>query len=498
MEQRVRIVVDDRVRVDARELRDEVVERICASFTHSNPQAGKKAGEPERYETWRFEDGDGYGPVQGEMFVDDGRGRWLTVPRGGMKRVRDELRAGGYSWAVEDARVWKHPAPDFPDHLRTLRPYQVRLRDAAVKRENCLLHGATGCGKTTAFYGILAHWKRYSLVMVWTEGLLKQWRERAVEELGMHEDDVGLVQGKSEYIRPLTLAMQQTVAARFRDGDYELASKFDIVGCDEVQRMAAETCYAAVDPFRARVRLGFSADHTRKDRKDFLIRDLFGEVAEEIREEETIAAGATVDVEIYVVPTKFAAPWYRYRQDFNRLLAQMVDDEERNELALRIAKSVVDQGEQVLLFSHRVEHARKIDAALVGRGVQCGVMVGGGKQDSLAFDRTKDGLKNGSLRAAAGTYQAIAQGIDLPTVARGVCMTPIANNRQNVGQVRGRICRPADGKDFGRLYYLWDKAVYGKRPIANFVKWFRTVRVWDGSATAWIEGTAWLRRSSAA
>jgi superfamily II DNA or RNA helicase len=368
------------------------------------------------------------------------------------------------------------------------------MREAAERRQNCLIEGSTGAGKTTVLYSLLSRLKRRALVMVWTGALLDQWRERAVAELGLSPGDVGVIQGGTERVEALTICMQQTIASRMERGDTSLVGEFDVLCCDEVQRMAADTCYAAVDPFSARYRVGVSADHTRHDEKDVLIRDLFGDVAEKITEEETIAAGATVDVEVYVVPTKFRAPWYRYRRDFNLLLEQMTADEERNALALRIARAVVEQGEQVLGFTHRVEHAATLDSRLVGMGIRSGLLLGGA-ENRTAFQRAAAGFRSGDLRAGVGTYQAIAQGIDLPSVSRGVCLTPIHNNRQQLGQVRGRICRSSDGKDFGRLYVLHDVAIYGLKPVRNFVSWFRTVRCWDG--TAWVDGRDWLRSKGA-
>jgi superfamily II DNA or RNA helicase len=412
-----------------------------------------------------------------------------------MQRVRAALSAAGLSWEVADERTWEHPEPGFPDHLLTERPYQTRMREAAERKQNCLLHGATGAGKTAVLYSLLSRLKRRSLVMVWTGGLLDQWRERAQREFDLTEREVGIIQGTREWIRPLTICMQQTIAARFEHGDDSLVDQFDVLACDEVQRMAARTCQAAVDPFRARYRIGVSADSSRHDRLECLIHDLFGDVAEEITEEETIAAGATVDVEVYAVPTNFRAPWYRYRQDFNKLLAQMTADEERNELALRIARQEVEQGEQVLLFTHRVEHALALDSRLTEFGIRSGCMLGGA-DNREAFRLAADGFRAGTHRAGVGTYQAIAQGIDLPTVSRGVCTTPMHNNRQHLSQVKGRICRGADGKEFGRLYVLVDQHVYGRKPVQNFVKWFRTVRVFDGES--WIDGKEWLRMQRAA
>lgn len=466
------IRVDSRVRLPLSGLTEPAADAIRAAFTHDNPQWGQKANEPQVYRTWKHEGDD------------------LTVPRGGMARVREALRAAGVPWSVDDARTWQHPAPGFPDHLRVERAYQTRMREAGEKRENCLLHGACGSGKTTVLYSLLSRLKRRSLVMVWTGGLLRQWRERAQEELGLTPDQIGIIQGGKERIEPLTLCMQQTITSRFKRGDFSLCDQFDIFLYDEVQRAPAVTSFAAIDPFSARYRIGVSADSRRKDQKQFLTADLFGGVAEEITEAETIAAGATVDVEIYVVPTNFRVPLYYVTNPrmYTKLIDRMVEDEDRNELALKIAKKVVGQGEQVLIFTHRVEHARTLDSRLVGLGIRSGVLLGG-KENELAFERAAAGFKSGDHRAGVGTYQAVAQAIDLPSVSRGICMTPISSNEQTVGQVRGRICRGADGKSFGRIYYLLDP-IYGRKPVRNFVSWGLTVRVWDGRA--WVDGKEWL------
>ena len=380
------------------------------------------------------------------------------------------------------------------ERVGVLPTYDLEIEKAeAFVANGIAVHNS---GKTTVLYSLLARLKRRSLVMVWTGGLLKQWRDRAVEEFGMSADDVGIIQGSTERIEPLTLCMQQTIASRFKRGDFSLCGEFDVFLYDEVQRAPAVSSFASIDPFSARYRIGVSADSDRKDEKQFLTRDLFGDVAEEITEAETIEAGATVDVEVYVMPTRFWAPPHYLRNPrlYPKLIEKMAEDEDRNALVLKIARTVVDQGEQVLIFTHRVEHARTLDSRLVGLGIRSGALLGG-KDNELAFERAVAGFKSGDHRAGVGTYQAVAQAIDLPSVSRGICTTPISNNKQTLGQVRGRICRGSDGKSFGRIYYLLDP-MFGRKPVRNFVEWFKTVKVWDG--TGWVDGAEWLRRSRAA
>jgi superfamily II DNA or RNA helicase len=462
------VVRDSRVRVCLEGLPEEAGDRIRAAFTHPNPRHGdlRRPDEPRFLRTWRNDRG------------------MLTVPRGGWRRVRDALPGASFA----DAWTWRHPERDFPDHLLEARDYQREMIDAAAVGETGILRAPTGSGKTTAAFGLLARLKRRALVLVWTKNLFEQWRERAGAELGLTGDDVGIIHGSTTRIRPLTIAMQQTVHSRFKR-DLSLAGEFDVVVADEIQRAAADTMYAAIDPFSARYRIGISADETRRDRMEQLTYDLFGDVLHSVDNRKLIDSGAVVDVEMLVVPTDFRAGWYRFRQDFNRLLAQMTTDPDRNALLLDVARRIVSQGQQCLIFTHRVEHARDIDARLTEMGIRSGTLIGG-VENEIAFERSKTGLKSGAARAGVGTYGAIAQGLDLPTVARGICATPIGNNRQQMGQVRGRLCREPGGKGIARLVYLLDRQVYGTKPVRNFLDWYGVVRVLEGRE--WIDGAAWL------
>lgn len=492
----VNIVVDNRVRVQvcrgAAPLLDHtVVTALQRAFTHRNPQYGKL-----RSMRWSTQDEQPYDRTWGTD------GEWLTFPRGGMSRVREVLRANGLRWSVQDHRT-SGEDPGFagvPRHLVELWPHQNEAVDAAVVRQNCLIRAPTGSGKTTAGFGLAARVNLPTLVILWDRNLLKQWLERCTRELGIAPHDVGLVQGPPGKWRvgtAVTLAMQQTLSYHAAEVERRLSRRFGLVLCDEVQRFAAPTLFGAVDPFCARYRVGISADETRKDRKEYLIYDLFGEVAAEIKQADLIASGHVVDVAIRVWPTEFKAPWYvgkmrsgRLReQDFNRLLVQMVKDQERNLMVADVAAQQAREGHRLLVWSHRREHCIALDHALATRGVRAGLMLGG-DNDAAAFEATKQGLRAGTCHAGVGTLKALAQAIDIPELDSGVLATPLASNRQQFGQVRGRLCRK--GKSSAALHYLWDRWVYGAGHLANLVKWYGPA-VQVRHEGQWVDGKEFVR-----
>jgi superfamily II DNA or RNA helicase len=250
------------------------------------------------------------------------------------------------------------------------------------------------------------------------------------------------------------------------------------------QRFAARTFNDVIDVFPARYRIGFSADEHRKDRKEFLIYDAFGSVAVDISREEVVKRKLVLDVEIRVVPTEFRADWYVEQQkedrpDFNRLLEEMTKNKHRNLIATSIARTMMGLGHQVLMLTHRREHAASFIRAEIESGTRAGLLLGG-PENTAEFASTVKAIRSGELKIAAGTYQAIGQGMDVPSVSRGVACTPIASNTQFFGQVRGRLCRKYAGKKDAVLYYLWDKDVFGIEPILNLRKWNKVVMVESG------------------
>jgi len=333
-------------------------------------------------------------------------------------------------------------------------------------------------GKTTAALAWAAEVQVPVLVVVWTTNLLDQWVRRCRAEL---DYDPGVIQGAKRTVRHITVGMQQTLCRCIDD----YALQFGAVVCDEVQRFAASTFGAVVDALPARYRLGVSADERRSDRKQFLIYDHFGGVAEEVSHDELVADGIIHEVAVRVVPTAFRADWWHEvppsaRTEFyDRLLGELSNDVERNLLIGRVAQWSLDEQEQVLVLTQRREHAHILDTALVALGVKSGLLIGGDDYREQ-YERARRGLEAGTVRAAVGTYQAVGTGIDLPRVARGVLALPVANSdaaRPQWLQYRGRFARTAEGKTDAVVYYLWDREVFGVRPLRNLCRWNHVVTV---------------------
>lgn len=480
---KILLTVDDRIRFGS-PLPKAVEANLIAAHEYANPDVGKRIamgfsvyGVPAKLKTWRRD--------------DDGA---LTLPRGGMHKVRAILDAHSIAYQVKDARHEGLPVSE-RSRLRyvgpPMRDYQDEMVAAGLKHEQCVIRAATAAGKTYASFKLLAEIGLNALVILPTSQLFEQWHGQAEMAFGISGDQLGIIQGAKRRLRPLTIAMQQTMANRIDD---EIKGFFGCVLCDETQRAGADSLFKVVDQMPARYRIGVSASEKRKDRKECLVYDLFSKVVYEAGRELLTKRGFIMDVEMRLVPTRFAADWYGMQNDdlnFNRLLDEMTACDERNKIAIDLAIEEVARGERVVLLTHRREHAKALARAFVARGIASGLLLGdGGPGDAEEFERTKAGIQSGDVRIGVGTYGAMGYGIDLPAASVGIAVTPIASNEQGLNQARGRFCRMAAGKKGARMYLLMDTRVYAERHVRSVVGWYKGALFLDRGE--WVDAKQWL------
>lgn len=475
--------VDNRIRMPFDALTLRAASDLKAAHEYPNPEIGKRIGLgystrgiPDVIRTWLVKDG------------------VLSLPRGGMRRVRKILSDNQLPFVVTDARTEGQPITH-PLRYKgfELREHQREMVRVGLAREQCILRGATGSGKTVAAFALAVEIGLNTLIILPTKGLFDQWAEWADKVLGIRGNSLGIIQGKKKRLRPLTIAMQATLGKGVPE---DVCEFFGAVIVDETQRAAAATLYTAVDSMPARYRIGISASEKRKDKKEFLTYDLFSEVAYEATRDAMTKAGHIVDVEIRIVPTKHRSKHWGQgiRGDFNKLLSGLTEDQARNELAYQFIDHELAANEQVIVLTHRREHVRDIDRRFVEHQIASGCLLGDSEPgDAEEFTRSKRGIEEGTIRVGVGTYGALGYGIDLPAVTVGVAMTPIHTNEQNFNQVRGRLCRtnPKTGKTQGRMYVLADLLVYGLKLIKNILAWNKSVVVWNGET--WQEGKDYVQ-----
>lgn len=449
---------------------------VRAEFRHSNPDFYRKRnmgfktfGTPREIKTYSK------GP--------DGS---LLLPRGAFRKFKRMAEAAGVPVRFIDATV-RSDRVEFPRFCIDPKRPELQLYDfqrealaAILDRHQGIVRSPTGSGKTTIGLAAVHAIQQKTMVALRSKQLANQWKREAMKCLGLTSKEVVIMKGGKKGWKigdRLTIALQQTLYRKGnRLAEVIAENKIGFFLVDEVQGAAARTFLEVADNFPAHYRIGLSADETRKDGKEFLTYDVFGDVIYEIERQELEERKIVHPVTVKVIVSDARAPFYvnadSGEKDWNELLESLTADAERNALVLEAFENAFRSAEvPAVIFSHRREHAAFLSRMIYDSGYPCGVMLGEqDKNDAVLFEESRDRLVNGELKVAAGTFEALGTGINMPAITTGICATPIGNNRQFFGQVRGRTCRLAPGKDSATIYYIWDRYIF-PHSLKRLRKW---------------------------
>ncbi len=494
----MKIRVDGRVHVPTAGLEKELVEHLKAKCTHENPAKKKwlrhQKGYPPKdfIRSWAREPGG------------------ISLPRGRLDEACDLLERWvdrvDIDWYVvgvpEERFEWPGPAPwDF----------QSRLVKSYLDGGPYIWRSEPGSGKTETCLQLFAALGQRTLVVAPNDAVFEQWRSRAERYFGWSP---GVVKGKAwDLDKPLVIASQRSLWTNLELTASALGPRFGFVIFDEAQLCGARTYQEVLDLFPARYRLAVSGDEHRADGLECLVYDQFGPDVEEVSREELLEKGTLVDVEVRVVLSKFAAPWYTdveiekgedgsaygrrlaqaHFEGRHRLLAEMAADDARNELVRATAARCLGEGEQVVVMSRVREHCLRLEAIFEARGVSTVRLMG----EDRDFERQREKFARGEARVAVGTYGKVGVGFESHReIARGILALPVASQDEGKMQVRqfaGRFARAAPGKSRSELVYVHDPLVFGDKPVRLLAKWFARVVVEDAGEL--VPAASWLKRN---
>ena len=344
---------------------------------------------------------------------------------------------------------FKAPVPPTLTHLQALPPLQagplskIEPRDEVqVESVDALLADRTdkilalGCGKGKTFVSLYsaAKGKRYPiLVVVHTNALLDQWRQRITDFLGIEPDDVGHIQGPIVRWRGYRVAVAMLHSLVQKEYEDDFYKNWNLVIFDEVHRIGAKTFIQAASMFNAE-RWGLSATLRRADGMDKAIHLHLGPVVyEDLRQ--------PLEPVIYFVPTNIQVNMQRYvfrggRVNLAQLMTTLADHPGRNKKIMHWLDKAVADNRTVLVLGERLSQLSSLCEEMTSTTSKA-IHVG-----SMSQEERRDAL---TKQVVFATQHLAKEGLDRPEFDTLFILIPFGGDGR-LQQSVGRILRTCPGK----------------------------------------------------
>jgi superfamily II DNA or RNA helicase len=402
-------------------------------------------------------------------------GEWhpdrLVLPRGVFEPCLRILEEAGAAVTVQDQResgarcTWKFHGE--------LRPEQQTAVKEMAEHDIGVLCAPPGAGKTVMACALIARHRTSTLVLVHRSVLLDQWRESAMQFLGLKKKEIGIWKGaKPRLTRRLDIAMLPSLS---RADDYATAFLgYGLVIVDECHHVPAASFEALLKACPARRIVGLTATPYRKDRLEKLLHLQCGPIRHTLVPAD---AGDKSDRVVMVRRSSIAFPPGASPQPaIHEVWDALVADGGRLRMIVADICECIGEGRAPLVLADRKAYLDRIEAALAAHPVAQSVAryrmeSGVGKKERAAIRAQIDEhYENGTAFVLLATASLIGEGFDLPQLDTLILAMPLSFKGRRI-QYAGRLHRDHDGKSSARIYDYLDenspltKAMFHRRSV---------------------------------
>ena len=384
-------------------------------------------------------------------------GEWhpdrLVLPRGVLEPCLSLLETAGASVILQDARqtgsrvAWK-----FQGALRTDQKAAVRKM---IGEDNGVLCAPPGEGKTVMGCALIARARTSALVLVHRAVLLDQWRETAMQFLGLKRKEIGVWHGRSPRLtRRLDIAMLPSLS-RTEDMAAVLAG-YGIVIVDECHHVPAASFEAVLKACPSRRVYGLTATPERKDQLEKLLFAQCGPIR------HTIANATTGEARIVKVrrTTLTLPPEIGERPPIHVVWETLVRDEGRIAVIIADLLSCVTTGRSPLVLADRKVYLDRLAEAFAAQaeGVVCYRLDGttGKKARLEVLRQIAEHYADGKPFVLFATASLIGEGFDLPRLDTLVLSMPLSFKGRLI-QYAGRLHRQHEDKSDALIFDYLDE-----------------------------------------
>lgn len=452
--------ISDKIYIDLD--KEPVPETILPVLTYDNPQYYSNMNMG--LSVWK---------MPKELYTYEIVGRELRIMRGEAMKVRPYIGHHAYNF--------EHP--DHPIKLQyintefDLDDLQLGAVEAMKSKRQGLVHAVTAAGKSVIMLKGIVEIGQRTLIIVHRKILMKQLLEdidKYIRDENGNKIEPGIIGDGINRVRDITIGIDKSISKNL--DRYKEA--FGCVVQDECHLAPANTVFTLVNSINSKYRFGVTGTLKRKDQKDFLIYSTFGEIIHRITRDELEERGRVVPVKINVIETETRFDWdgvvtgleaagsKNPTQEARMLRDKTISlDPERNNLILR---EIAKMKGKVIVACRFVEPCQKLQARLREEfGIEAGIITG---KDAKKGVEAYTGMKHGDLQVIFATIQCVAEGVSISDLDHLALISPVYKNELLLHQLRGRLMRMAEGKEFGTFHMFHDQYIFSDLDLRKFIR----------------------------
>lgn len=316
----------------------------------------------------------------------------------------------------------------------SLRDYQVNVSNKILeylKTNNSGLASIyTGWGKTCMALWITAQLNIKTLIIVHTENLLEQWKERIKDFLGIEEDDIGIIQGpKIQTNHNICIGMIHSISMKdYPNGTF---NDFGFAIYDECHHLGCRIFSRVFYKIGTKYNLGLSATLTRSDGLTKVIKYFLGDTIVSLKLCTMIP---NILIKYTSIDPLEEKRMVNGKANIPGMINDLCDSFSRNLEIVNIIKEKYQEHRKILVLTDRRNHCNELKR-LLGDEYSTGLYYGGMKNQTLQESNKK--------RVIFATYQIASEGYDNKELDTLIFATP----KTNVEQAIGRILRQENSNE---------------------------------------------------
>tara|TARA_B100001093_G_scaffold262529_1_gene250952 strand:- start:3295 stop:4668 length:1374 start_codon:yes stop_codon:yes gene_type:complete len=315
--------------------------------------------------------------------------------------------------------------------ITELRDYQVdvcnKILNYLKKNHSGLVSVYTGWGKTCAALWIASKLKLKTLIIVHTQNLLEQWKERINDFLGISMDNIGIIQGpKMDTSKDICIGMIQSISMKEYPPDTFKDFGFTIY--DECHHIGSRIFSRVFYKIGSKYNLGLSATLTRSDGLTKVIKYFIGETIISLK---LSILTPSIKIKYTNIEPLQEKRMVNGKANIPGMINDLCDSFERNLEIANIIKYKYLEGRKILVLSDRRNQCttlkKLLETIILNGENEIGLYFGGMKRHVLEESNKK--------KIILATYQIASEGYDNKELDTLIFATPKSNIEQAVGRI---------------------------------------------------------------